>query len=188
MIKLNQSTPLTRFDVSITSAIGKQYGPITVTGSGTTYTIMLQERPSKQPDVVTLMISGTGITTFTGELPIVPGDFNDNGKVDNPDETGVLAEILGRKPTIFGDINGDGVVNQGDYLAVLANLGNKLPPKMAASLAVSALAGAGSAASRALATQAEVRLAGKSKIRIGGSSECARQPDSAPQCVAASSC
>ena len=168
VITLSRSTPLTRYDVSLTSAIGKQYGPLTVTGTGPTYSIVLGT-PIKQPDIVTLMISATGITPFAAALPILPGDFNDNGKVDYPDETGVLAEILGRKPTIFGDINGDGVVNQGDYMAVLANLGNKLPPRMAPSFSMSVLTTAGSAATAALAPRAEVRLARQSKIRIGGS-------------------
>ena len=62
-------------------------------------------------------ISGAGYTTFNGTLPVLPGDFNDDGKVDDPDETGILDEILGMtKPTVFGDISGDGKVTTVNYM------------------------------------------------------------------------
>ena len=172
VVTLSRSMPLTRNDVTITSAIRKQYGPITVTGSGMTYTIKLGT-PITQPDIVTLKITGTGSMDFEGVLPVLPADFNDNGRIENLDEVGLLAEIFGHKPTIFGDINGDGLVNLGDYQALLGFLRNTLPPrtaaKMAASVSLSALSGAGSAVGTVPTPRAEIRLAGRSKIRIGGS-------------------
>jgi len=127
-ITLSGSQTLTRNNVTVISAIGFNYGPITVAGSGANYTITLA-RPIRQADIVTFLISASGFTTFAGTLPVLPGDFNDNGKVDYPDETGVLYEILGvTKPTIFGDINGDGKVTIADYDYVVGAQGTKLPP------------------------------------------------------------
>jgi len=67
---INQSQSLTKANVTISSAIGFNYGPTSVTGSGAMYTITLG-RPIKQPDIVTFVISGSGITTFTGALPVL---------------------------------------------------------------------------------------------------------------------
>ena len=128
VITLSGSQSLNRNEVTIGSVIGFNYGPTTVAGSGTTYAITLG-RPVRQADYVSLAISGLGLTPVNGVLPILPGDFNDNGKVDYADETGVLNEWLGvTKPTVFGDINGDGVVNQPDYQYVVNNQGATLPP------------------------------------------------------------
>jgi hypothetical protein len=128
IIKLSGPAAITRANVTIISAGGYNYGPIAVAGSGATYSITLG-RPIRQADHVTVSINAPGISPFAGTLPVLPGDFNDNGRVDYSDETGVLDEILGiTKRTIFGDINGDGGVNLADYHYVVAAQGAKLPP------------------------------------------------------------
>jgi hypothetical protein len=176
IITLNGPQSLTRNDVTISSAIGYNYGPTSVTGSGKTYAITLG-RPIKQADIVTVLISGAGVTPFTAVLPVLPGDFNDDGTVDNPDRTGILNEMLAiTKPTIFGDINGDGLVNRADYDYVVSTLGTKLPP-MSSSMTVipvlgSAVAGGSSVSAAALpAGGAAVAPAGGSS---GGSPQAVR--------------
>jgi hypothetical protein len=127
VITLSGSQSLNRNEVTVGSAVGFNYGPITVTGAGATYTITLA-RPINQADLVTITIAGAGITAFTGTLPVLPGDFNDNAKVDYPDETGVLYEYMKvTKTTIFGEITGAGSVVLADYKYVVGAQGNTLP-------------------------------------------------------------
>jgi hypothetical protein len=185
VITLSGQASLTRNNVTITSAIGFNYGPTSVTGSGETYTITLG-RPIKQPDIVKVLISGTGFTAFTGVLPVLPGDFNDNGTVDYPDETGILNEILGiTKPTIFGDINGDGVVNRADYMYVASVLGTKLPPVNGLTSASAGIASAGVGAGLAVVvgpTSLAIGCAGGSPQAIrSGASPFAVSAVSAPR-------
>lgn len=103
---------------------------MTISGSGTTYTITLAQ-PIDRPDRVTVTIAGPGIVSYTRRLDLLPGDFNDDGVVNSKDLLGVLDEwgrINGVVPTIFGDINGEGAVNGEDYSDVLHAIGTKLPP------------------------------------------------------------
>ena len=55
-ITLAQATALTASDITISSDIGVNYGPVTVTGSGTSYTITLAQ-PIKKADRVTITIA-----------------------------------------------------------------------------------------------------------------------------------
>ena len=114
---LPSAETLTAADVMVTSAIGVNYGPLTISGSGTNYTITLAQ-PITEPDRVTITISNANIATFTRRLDVLPGDVNDDGVVNGLDVVDVHNEWLGidgAVPTIFGDINGDGVVNGTDY-------------------------------------------------------------------------
>jgi len=128
-ITLAQAATLTAADVTVSSAIGASYGPLTITGSGTSYTINLAN-PITKPDRVTITIGSATIATFSRRLDVLPGDFNDDGVVNGPDVVGVHNEWLrinGAVPTIFGDINGDGVVNVTDYNDVRKQIGTVLP-------------------------------------------------------------
>ncbi len=158
VISLSGTQSLTRNEITISSAIGYNYGPTSVSGSASTYTITLG-RPIIQADIVTFMISGLGVTTFTGVLPVLPGDFNDDGIVNYPDETGVLYEILGvTKPTIFGDINGDGKVTPADYQYIVGAQRAKLPSMGPSSTPFSnaaAISSAGSKTSSSMGTTSE---------------------------------
>ena len=54
-ITLSQPETLTPADVTVSSAIGINYGPVTVSGSGTSYTITLAQ-PINAADRVTITI------------------------------------------------------------------------------------------------------------------------------------
>jgi hypothetical protein len=128
-ITLSQAETLASTDVTVSSAIGLHYGPVTVSGSGTNYTITLAN-PINKADRVTITIGNATIVTFTRRLDVLPGDFNDDGVVNSQDMVGVRNEWLrinGAVPTIFGDINGDGVVNGTDYNDVRKEIGTSLP-------------------------------------------------------------
>ncbi len=130
------------------SAIGVNYGPVTVSGSGTSYTITLAE-PIDQADRVTITISNANIATFTRRLDVLPGDVNDDGVVNAQDLVDVRNEWLhinGATYTIFDDINGDGVVNLADYNDVRAAIGTSLPAVTASTAVVSVSPGTGGGA------------------------------------------
>jgi Dockerin type I domain len=127
-ITLSQAATLTSADVTVASDIGVNYGPVTISGSGTSYTITLAQ-PINQADRVTVTINGPGLATYTRRLDVLPGDVNDDGVVDSQDLVLVRNMWLGITPaTIFGDINGAGVVNGTDYNDVRARIGTTLPP------------------------------------------------------------
>ncbi len=127
-ITLAQATTLAASDVTVSSAIGANYGPVTVSGSGTSYTITLSQ-PINKADRVTVTIGEATIATFTRRLDVLPGDVNDDGVVNSEDLVDVRNMWLGiTAPTIFGDINGDGVVNSTDYNDVRIEIGTSLPP------------------------------------------------------------
>jgi len=129
-VTLSQAQSLTPADVTVNSAIGVNYGPVTVSGSGTSYTITLAQ-PINAADRVTITIVNPGVSMFNRRLDVLPGDFNDDGVVNVQDMVGIRNEMLGlmgAMPTIFGDINGDGVVDINDYNAVRARIGTTLPP------------------------------------------------------------
>ncbi len=147
-ITLSQSETLAASDVTVTSAIGVNYGPVTVSGSGTSYTITLAE-PIDQADRVTITIGNANLVTYTRRLDVLPGDVNDDGVVNAQDLVDVRNEWLrinGAVPTIFGDINGDGVVNLADYNDVRAAIGTSLPAVTASMAVVSVSPGTGGGA------------------------------------------
>lgn len=127
-LTFNSSVPLAPGDVTITSAIGADYGPVTVVGSGTTYTITLAT-PINTADLVTIAIGNSSIAAFSGVLPVLPGDVNDDGVVDAQDLTIVDEQWMAEIPaTLFGDITGDPTVSQSDDQAVSQRIGTMLPP------------------------------------------------------------
>ena len=129
-ITLSQAATLTSADVTVTGITIASYGPVTISGSGTNYTITLAQ-PIDKADRVTITIGSASIATFTRRLDVLPGDFNDDGVVNSQDMVGVRNEFLGfagAVPTIFGDINGDGTVDINDYNAVKKLLFTTLPP------------------------------------------------------------
>jgi hypothetical protein len=130
-ITLSAPATLSPSDISITGIAVANYGPVTITGSGTTYTITFG-RPIVLPDRVTVTIANAGIITYTRRLDVLPGDIDDSGVVDNTDildeanlylNGGTSGGIL----LIYGDLNGDGTVDNGDYTLVKARKGTRLP-------------------------------------------------------------
>ena len=124
---LNQSAVLNPADVSVTGINVANYGPVTVSGSGTSYTITLAQ-PISGADRVTLTIGNAGIATFTRRFDVLPGDVNDDGKVDLLDFGAIRNVIVGvAPPSVFADIDGNAVVDINDYNAVRRRVGTHLP-------------------------------------------------------------
>ena len=130
MITLNEPQMLTAGEVSVVGITGVNYGPVSVSGSGTSYAISFA-RPVDRADRVTVTIAGTGIATYTRRLDILPGDLFDTGVVTGKDITAIHNESTGKhgdKPTIFGEITGgDGTVNASDFKAARRFQGARLP-------------------------------------------------------------
>ena len=102
-------------DVSVTGIAGGNYGPITLSGSGTSYVITLA-KPIAAADRVTLTIGNAQIATFTRRLDVLPGDVNDDGAVNTTDGVLILANATpAHTYNVFDDINGDGAVNTSDF-------------------------------------------------------------------------
>jgi hypothetical protein len=125
-ISLNHPVTLLPTDVSVNGVNVANYGPVTLSGSGTSYVVTLAQ-PINAADRVTLTIAAL---KFTGELDVLPGDVNDDGVVNAQDLVLIRNEIAGSgNSTIaaFGDINGDGVVDMTDFNLVRQRVGTRLP-------------------------------------------------------------
>ena len=129
-ITLSAPETLVSGDVSVTGINVASYGPVTISGSGTNYTITLAQ-PINGADRVTVTIGNAGITTFTRRLDVLPGDVNDDGVVNSQDPIIVRNQYLGlgtvSVPPAFLDINGDGVIDVNDYNLVRQRSGLRLP-------------------------------------------------------------
>jgi trimeric autotransporter adhesin len=129
-ITLSQSASLTSGDVVVISAGGFDYGPVTLSASGTNYVITLA-RPINAADRVTFTIGSPTIATYTRRLDVLPGDVNDDGVVTMQDAVAVRNEYLGFAPVtiplLFLDVNGDGGVDVNDYNTVRRFIGAQLP-------------------------------------------------------------
>jgi Dockerin type I domain len=128
-IILSQAEPLTPADVTVSNASGASYGPVTLSGSGTSYTITLAQAITKA-DRVTIKINLAGMVTPTYELDVLPGDFNHDGVVNSQDMVLIRNEIQETgDPLMIGwaDVDGNGVVNVNDYIAARKKLGSRLP-------------------------------------------------------------
>ncbi len=129
-ITLSAPESLTAADVSVHGVNVANYGPVTISGSGTTYTITLAQ-PINAADRVTVTIGNDSIATFTRRLDVLPGDVNDDGAVNSQDAVIVRNEYLAFAPVtipmMFLDVNGDGVVDATDYGLVHNRAATHLP-------------------------------------------------------------
>ena len=115
--------------MKVTGITVANYGPVTISGSGTTYTITLAT-PINLADRVTVTIGNAAITTYTRRLDVLPGDVNDDGYVNSTDAVLVREAALGQTVSIaaiFLDVIGDGVVNMTDFSLVVARSVQRLP-------------------------------------------------------------
>jgi hypothetical protein len=127
-LTLGQAQALTPADVTVHSASGVNYGPVTASGSGTSYTITLA-RPIDAADRVTITIVNPGVSMFNFRIDVLPGDVNDDGLVDSRDMVLIRNAIQKTgDPLMIGwaDLDGDGVVGLNDYLAARKKLGSRL--------------------------------------------------------------
>ena len=128
-ITLSLPATLSPGDVTVTGINVANYGPVTVAGSGTSYTLTLAQ-PIGGADRVTLTLGNAALSTYTRRLDVLPGDVNDDGAVTIQDAVlirNMFLGIGGATPTLFGDINGDGIVDVTDYNLVRQKIGSHLP-------------------------------------------------------------
>ena len=85
-ITLSAPASLAAADVTVTGITVANYGLVTISGSGTTYTITLAQA-IRLADRVTITIGNAQIIPFTRRLDVLPGDVNDDGVVDISDAT-----------------------------------------------------------------------------------------------------
>jgi hypothetical protein len=124
-ITLSSPATLSPGDVTVNGISVANYGPVSISGSGTNYTITLSQ-PINKADRVTITIGNAGISTYTRRLDVLPGDVNDDGVVNAQDAV-LVRNGMSSPYNVFDDINGDGAVNINDYSDVARLLGTKLP-------------------------------------------------------------
>jgi hypothetical protein len=126
-VTFNEPENLSAADVTITSARGVNYGPVTISGSGESFTITLAQ-PILKADRVTIVMASAGIAQFVRRLDVLPGDVNDNGAVNKADVQVVRSASTGATPAaVFADIVGSGTVGATDVKAVKKLMGKSLP-------------------------------------------------------------
>ncbi len=127
-ITLSTAESLSPLDVSVTGRTVANYGPVTLVGGGTSYTIILAQAIN-QGDRVTVTIGNVGITTFTRRLDVLPGDANDDGVVNSTDGVMTRNASLGLTVPVslaFLDIDGNGIIDTNDFNLVRARSGKSL--------------------------------------------------------------
>lgn len=126
-ITLAQPTALSASDVSLHSAAGANYDPVTVAGSGANYTLTLAN-PLAKSDRVTITIANAGISAWTRRIDVLAGDANDDGIVSFADFV-ALSTHFGQAASSspFADFNDDGQINFADFIALSTNFGDSLP-------------------------------------------------------------
>ena len=114
-------------DVSVTGITGGNYGPVTISGSGTSNVITLA-KPIAGPDRVTITIGNAQIATYTRRLDVLPGDVNDDGAVNTTDGVLILPNFTPANTyNVFDDMNGDGAVNTTDFTLYRPSSGRYCP-------------------------------------------------------------
>jgi hypothetical protein len=127
-ISLSQAAPLNPGDVSVTGIAGGSYGPVTISGSGTSSVVITLAKLITLPDRVTLAIGNDQIITYKGRLDVLPGDVNDDGVVNTTDGALILYnETPAHAYQAFRDLNGDGAVDDADFALVRSRIGTVLP-------------------------------------------------------------
>ncbi len=124
-LTFSRNVVLSPGDVKVTGIKVANYGPVTITGSGTQYTITLGV-PITKADRVTIAIGNTLIAPFTRRLDVLPGDLNDDGTVNTVDLRAAFNLYLLGTYLGVADVNGDGVVDSKDVELVREGVGTHL--------------------------------------------------------------
>jgi hypothetical protein len=134
-LTLSRAVTLNTGDVFVTGIIGGDYGPVAVSGSGTSYTLTLA-KPIARADRLTLTLGNDQIVSFTRRLDVLPGDVNDDGVVNVADGVLILNNYTpAHAYSPFRDMNGDGSVSVSDFTLYRPYIGTtlpNLPPQLAA--------------------------------------------------------
>ena len=130
-ITLSNPAVLSSGDVTVSSASGINYGPVTISGAGANYVITLAQ-PISTADRVTFTIANSAIATYTRRLDVLPGDVNDDGVVNTTDGLLILHnETPAHAYQLIYDVNGDGAINTLDFTLYRPKIGTVLPPAVA---------------------------------------------------------
>ncbi len=123
-VTLDRSIPsLSPADISVIGSVGGNYGPVTVSGSGTTWVITLAKVIADAEKLI-VTIGNAQLTSYQRELDILPGDFNDDAVVDSSDVT-LLNNSTVAPYSVFADLNGDGLVDINDGKLARTKIGTK---------------------------------------------------------------
>ncbi len=115
-------------DVTVMGITGGTYGPVTISGSGTSTIVITLAKGITSADRVTVTIANSQIASYTRRLDILPGDVNDDGMVNRTDGDLILKhETPAHAYRASFDLNGDHTVNSGDIKLDRARVGTKLP-------------------------------------------------------------
>ena len=124
-ITLSGAESLSSGDVSVSGSTVADYGPVTISGAGSTYVLSLAQSINA-PDRVTLVIGNAGINTYSRRLDVLPADVNDDGVVNAQDLTLVRnAKMAPYNP--IDDIDGNGVIDINDCNLARISAGHRLP-------------------------------------------------------------
>ena len=129
-VTFSQVNTVTPSDVTVTGVTGRNYGPVTITGLGTSHLICTFAKPITGPDIVTITVRFDGVIVGgPATLDVLPGDVNDDGIVNSTDGVQILRSFTPANPyNIFDDLNGDGSVNIADFDLYRPQIGTVLPP------------------------------------------------------------
>ena len=115
-LTLSQAATVNPGDVHVTGIAVGDYGPVTVSGSGTASIVITLQQMISNPDRVTLSIGNDDVITYTRRLDVLPGDVDDNDAVNTTDGVLILRNMTpahGYNPIY--DMNGDGAVRHGPF-------------------------------------------------------------------------
>jgi hypothetical protein len=128
-VTFNQPSTVAASDVTVTGLTGGNYGPVTITGAGTSHLICTFAKPITGPDILTITLFFDGIIVGgPAKLDVLPGDVNDDGAVNSTDGVAILRSFTSAQPyNIFDDLNGDGSVNMADFNVYRPQIGTVLP-------------------------------------------------------------
>ncbi len=134
---LSQPATVSPGDVTVTGITGGSYGPVTISGSGTSTILITFAKAITTADRVTITIGNSEIINYTRRLDVLPGDVNDDGGVNTTDGVLILNNETPAHPyNVFDDLNGDGAVTTADFTLDRSRIGTVLPklppPQLAA--------------------------------------------------------
>ena len=128
VLTLSRPANVSPGDVTVMGITGGIYGPVTISGSGTSTIVITLAKGITSAERVTVTIANSQIASYTRRLDILPGDVNDDGMVNRTDGDLILKhETPAHAYRASFDLNGDHTVNSGDIKLDRARVGTKLP-------------------------------------------------------------
>ena len=127
VLTLSRPANVSPGDVTVMGITGGIHGPVTISGSGTSTIVITLAKGITSAERVTVTIANSQIAGYTRRLDILPGDVNDDGKVNRTDGDLILKhKTPAHAYRASFDLNGDHNVNSGDIKLDRARVGTKL--------------------------------------------------------------